>query len=151
MSYTPIPYMVGYWGTADEGSDFPHPSELMVPGGLGDLKENVVRYLASGREYLGWLGYSHCRFHCGVEDRDMGDRDLSDGLWVWPQGLAHYVACHDISLPGEFLDTMRASQWSVPKDRPLHIPTSDCSMLGNFWADWTKQLRAKAKIERSDA
>lgn len=28
--------------------------------------------------------------------------ELSDGVWVWPDGLAHSVDDHDVRLPAEF-------------------------------------------------
>jgi hypothetical protein len=44
----------------------------------------------------------------------MGSRDLTDGVWVWPEGLAHYVEEHDVMLPDAFLHTMRANEWKMP-------------------------------------
>ena len=35
--------------------------------------------------------------------RELGHRDRSDGTWVWPDGLAHYVAAHDVRLPARFV------------------------------------------------
>jgi len=44
----------------------------------------------------------------------MGCVDYFDGIWEWPQGLAHYVEKHSVVLPQEFIDTMRANAWKVP-------------------------------------
>lgn len=34
---------------------------------------------------------------------DMGSADLSDGTYLWPEGLAHYVEKHHVRLPAEFV------------------------------------------------
>jgi hypothetical protein len=50
------------------------------------------------------VGYSTCRI-CG--DYRNGDRELTDGVYLWPQGLAHYVREHQVRLPSQFLDHVR--------------------------------------------
>jgi hypothetical protein len=60
------------------------------------------------------MGYSFCRFECGIPNNAMGDSDLSDGEWLWPEGLAHYVERHSVRLPDEFIQTMRSHSWQVP-------------------------------------
>jgi hypothetical protein len=64
------------------------------------------------------MGYSFCRFVCGVADTEMGGIDLHDGEWLWPQGLAHYVEHHSVRLPDEFIETMRSRCWRPPRDLP---------------------------------
>lgn len=39
---------------------------------------------------------------------------LTDGIWLWPGELAHYVAQHHVTLPDEFVAHMRGNGWSVP-------------------------------------
>ncbi len=55
---------------------------------------------------------------------------LSDGEWVWPRSLIHYVQRYHIRLPQEFLDTMAANGWGVPKsDGPISdIPDGHVEM-----------------------
>jgi len=50
-----------------------------------------------------------CRF-CG---REIGFRELTDGRWVWPEGLGHYVEAHDVRLPEAFLASVRAPDGSA--------------------------------------
>ena len=69
---------------------------------------------------------------------DMGCRELSDGTYVWPEGLAHYVEEHNVRLPQQFVDHVLAEGspkkptgdeefsydlvlWSAPEtgDKPL--------------------------------
>jgi hypothetical protein len=45
------------------------------------------------------MGMSPCRF-CGI---DNGYSEMSDGPYLWPSGLDHYVDEHDVRLPAEFV------------------------------------------------
>jgi hypothetical protein len=41
------------------------------------------------------MGYSWCRFDtCSASRRSLGCCNLTDGTFVWPEGLAHYVRDH---------------------------------------------------------
>ena len=66
------------------------------------------------------MGYSPCRI-CGV---DNGAAEYTDGTYVWPEGLAHYIYDHAVRLPEDLvrhakdrLDTLEdsgvASDWWV--------------------------------------
>ena len=57
-------------------------------------------YLAAGTIARTYLGYSPCRL-CGIEN---GDREYTDGEFIWPQGLLHYVDEHAVRLPARFVD-----------------------------------------------
>jgi len=65
------------------------------------------------------MGYSFCRFACGIPDQQMGCTEFYDGVWVWPEGLAHYVECHSVLLPDEFIQTMRSHSWRDQADAKL--------------------------------
>jgi hypothetical protein len=45
----------------------------------------------------------------------MGTADLSDGDWLWPEGLHVYVSQFHVRLPGEFVGHMRARAFAVPE------------------------------------
>jgi len=45
------------------------------------------------------MGLSPCRI-CG---RNNGSLEYTDGTYLWPQGLAHYVDEHEVRLPDEFV------------------------------------------------
>jgi len=73
-----------------------------MPARTRDL---VVRYLKAGRS-MPWVcaGPSSCRI-CGKMN---GTRELADGTFMWPEGLAHYVAEHSVRLPDEFISHTEA-------------------------------------------
>jgi len=44
---------------------------------------------------------------------------LTDGIWLWPDSLSHYVATYHLRLRDEFIDHLRARSWSVPAEIDL--------------------------------
>lgn len=80
----------------------PHPDE-----------GRIVEYLREGCG-LAWCGGVFpdvLNPHSGVM---LSPDYLTDGVWLWPGELAHYVAEHHVALPDEFVDDMRANGWVVP-------------------------------------
>jgi ankyrin repeat protein len=96
---------IGFWraGPEPDGSGLPHPREAIDEEWPPAERARVVRYLRRGRPIAAYLGYSHCRLECGIPWHFMGSRDLSDGVWVWPEGYAHYVEHHGVRPPPELL------------------------------------------------
>jgi hypothetical protein len=105
--------LVGYWYSEWE-PHLPRPQPLQKPEWDGQEREKVVAYLKAGHHYFSDMGYSNCRFSCGIREKLMGSRTYYDGKWVWPEGLAHYVEAHSVCLPEAFLDTMRSNGWVIP-------------------------------------
>lgn len=97
--------LVGYWCSelVPSASDLPDPRELVDRHWPLRERVRVAIYLRRGRAVAAYLGYSHCRFDCGVPEMMMGTRDLGDDRYVWPEGLHHYVEVHAVRLPAEFL------------------------------------------------
>ena len=67
----------------------------------------------------------------------MGSRDLTDGIWVWPEGLAHYVDIHSVGLPEEF--TKHAL--SVPD---ATMPEESQPYDDGYWIRWCAARRVQA-------
>lgn len=84
--------------------DLPSPQDFVDP--TWDLAERdlVIQYLRRGRALEHYKGYSNCRFKCGIKDSDMGDADLTDGTFVWPEGFAHYLQVHNVRPDERFID-----------------------------------------------
>ncbi len=105
-------FKVGYWrGIPRKGFDgvteiidFPDcpPVENFIDLTWSKEERNkVVEYLGLGDEKHRFCGYSTCRI-CGKHNN--GDACLTDGKWVWPSGLAHYLMKHSVKPPQEFID-----------------------------------------------
>jgi hypothetical protein len=145
--------MVGYWiDDRDESVDYsqrrpgrisavvrplesrlPHPAAIIAACGVTARDARVVQYLCNAVRDLWCAGYSYCRLRCGVPDSQMGSFEHTDGIWSWPEGLAHYVDVHGLPLPEEFLATMRAHEWHPPQD------VTGVAYAGRdiaFWQEW---------------
>lgn len=138
-----LPRGIGYWPSAadPDASKFPDPKTLVRHDWLpSESRARLLRYLRSASLFQGSWGHSFCRFECGVNCRVMGSREYWDGAWVWPEGLAHYVECHDVCLPDEFVQRALAS----PADDSSGAP--ECPGLEvdwSYWLAWSAQLGAK--------
>ncbi len=141
---TPRP--IGYWHYEHGGQDvLPHPGDLVRPDWISaDERNRLVSYLRNGATYETWRGLSFCRFGCGIDCSAMGCRDLTDGVWVWPEGLHHYVDRHKVMLPEDFVSHCRTQSWTIPPDAIGRIKSSrdlDFSM----WIAWAKEVRKLAE------
>jgi hypothetical protein len=118
--------IIGYWfDPTDLPSPYPDPATLCRPGAYKpEVRTHLVRYLQSAPTLESFRGLSWCRFKCGVEDSVMGYRLLWDGVWAWPEGLAHYVDRHDLILPEPLLD------------RVLSRPKIMVDV--NYWLQWSR-------------
>jgi hypothetical protein len=113
--------------------DFPHPAAIIAALGARPPDMRVVHYLRNGIHADLWMGCSYCRLRCGVPDSEMGSFDLTDGLWLWPEGLAHYVEAHGLPLPEEFIATMKTNAWQPPVELS---DTGDGKLDSQFWLEW---------------
>lgn len=132
------PKGIGYWFN-DERTGFPNPRTLVRPNWLApESLSRLVRYLRSAPMFCGSWGHSFCRFECGVGHDIMGSHTFWDGVWVWPEGLSHYVELHDVALP----DTFVQHALSVPVPDSLLTPDIRRTKIDwDYWLEWTKQFR----------
>lgn len=93
---------IGFWFNPLAPNGYPLP-QLLVGWRASARRAAVVAYLRGGRRFAAYRGHSWCRFDCGIARRELGHRDLTDGTWVWPEGLAHYVEVHGVRLPDELV------------------------------------------------
>lgn len=129
--------LVGYWHSQSE-PHYPHPKHLADLKWRTHDRARIVKYLRDGKRGHGWLGYSYCRFGCfgGDPNEAMGRAAQTDGLWVWPEGLAHYIEEHHVQLPDEFLATMEENNWNNPANflnEPGEIPEH---LRSYSWPSW---------------
>lgn len=92
--------VLGHWFNPHAPTALPRPQAL-VGGWEPAQRAAVLAYLRAGRELMRFPDPSFCRFGCGIEHTGAGDH--TDGRWVWPEGLAHYVERHDVRLPEPFV------------------------------------------------
>jgi hypothetical protein len=142
-----LPKGVGYWGSGvGQGlAALSRPEALVRPGWQLQDRERIVAYLAAGIVCAGWCGLAVCRFAECV--RLLGSCDLTDGMWIWPQGLEHYLIVHEVCLPEAFVETMRGNHWQIPAgvkgdevlallEEANALPFGDLSE----WIHWSREL-----------
>jgi hypothetical protein len=95
---------IGYW-TDGPGFDWPDPTPL-VDESISEAELALVAdYLERGFVAAACLGKSTCRL-CA---KSVGGRESTDGTFIWPEGLPHYVRVHKVRLPSRVID--HVNQW----------------------------------------
>jgi hypothetical protein len=136
---------------------FCHPQEVV--GELApEVRKRLADYLDAGDCWTYFMGTSWCRFQCGIPNEAMGSEELTDGQWVWPAGLSHYVRVHNITLPDEFIahvlthDPPRGRRrcWVEllnSEVRPVARTIAERPSL-DFWIAWCARQRSPEQWER---
>lgn len=86
--------VIGLWCNRAEPY-WPDPKDFVDEEWNETDRAEVVRALRSGRQVRQFRGESTCRM-CGQLN---GASELTDGTYLWPDGLAHYVSEHSVRLP----------------------------------------------------
>lgn len=92
--------VLGWWFRDEAPSGLPRPQALVAPWSPAELAA-VAAHLRAGKVLVRYPEPSFCRFACG--ETAMGAEDLTDGTYVWPAGLVHYVEQHAVRLPEAFV------------------------------------------------
>jgi len=93
---------VGFWSSHTE-PDLPWPQDLVDPSWDLSERKAIAGYLRAGRVKNTW----RCVFKCRICRKPIGNTDRTDGVYLWPEGLDHYVVEHSVRLPAEFLAHVR--------------------------------------------
>ncbi len=89
---------IGYW-QAEATDGWPDVTAFIDASWNADDRERVVDHLRHGSLARAYMGFSTCRV-CGARN---GSLELTDGKYIWPEGLAHYVEAHGVRLPDDFV------------------------------------------------
>lgn len=92
--------MHSFWRMMTGEALLPTPHDLVDPDWSPVEREQVLKHLAGGTIRAVWYGWADCRM-C---EKHNGSRDYTDGVYVWPEGLAHYVRAHNVKPPQEFVN-----------------------------------------------
>ena len=94
--------LIGYW-KGERDPDWPDPRAFVDDAWDSRERDLIADHLGTGLE-VPWTaaGFSRCRF-CGQRN---GSVELTDGIYVWPEGLQHYVERHAVRLPHVIVDRM---------------------------------------------
>ena len=124
--------MIGYWNDLVDNFDFLWPQEL-VSERPHPNREKVSEYLSKGKICARYKGRSRCR----ICKKLLGSCEQTDGVYVWPENLDHYVLEHNVVLPDEFIAHVEGNGLNSPK-----IQDED-GLSVNFlwWIDWCQRHR----------
>jgi hypothetical protein len=142
---------IGFWADTHSGGRGPDPRLLVDPTWAKADRSTLANYLSNGLIWTVSMGFSYCRFNCGIPREEMGSVTLTDGTWAWPEGLAHYVGAHHIALPDPFLEHARAQTFRIDdqlasprmpgEPRCFAFPAEGTSEL---WRRWVEERKAMA-------
>lgn len=105
---------VGFW-TTRPGDGLPDPSTLASRSWETQRRELIGSYLKNGAVIDEQDDLAVCR----ICNESCGYRERTDGVWRWPEGLAHYVTRHGVKLPPELVDHMARQGFKPP---PVDVP-----------------------------
>jgi hypothetical protein len=126
--------LIGYWMRSLRDTEFFLPQEFVAES-PPDLRRLIAAYLDRGSLFNVYRGVSWCRFYCGFSA--MGNRELSDGYFAWPEGLSHYVREHAVCLPEEFIQHVQSGTPPIPKKRWPE------SLDDTYWNEWCRTHSAR--------
>jgi hypothetical protein len=119
---------VGYW-RSPENPNLPHPGDFADASWDDAERQKVVEYLDHAYQIpMCSCGPSWCRMGCAGVPGDIGTQDLTDGVWLFPEGLVHYVRHHEVRPPEAFLDHLRGRVFrhaDLPTAEPGRGPVMD--------------------------
>lgn len=137
--------LLGYWKSSLTDS-YALPQHFEAPLDPA-VRERLVVYLNAGHMVNQSRGHSSCRYGCG----NNGSAERTDGEWVWPEGLSHYVEVHNVALPREFIDhvSSRESCPRPPETIGSHVQGDEQDWLR--WSDERMPVVFKTALENAIA
>jgi hypothetical protein len=122
---------IGYWYSPFE-VHLPMPVEDSST--LSDTdREALAAYLDAGKLHTGWRGPSPCRL---CDENWNGSTCLTDGTYVWPEGLAHYVRDHRVALPEDFERAALGRTDTSPDAVEVVGESVRCFHLASEFSEW---------------
>ena len=141
--------LIGFW-RSEHHPRWPNAASFVDSSWDAEERQLVVEHLKRGMMIQAWMGFSACRF-CGTAN---GNLDLTDGVYLWPQGLAHYVDEHAIRLPEEFVEHVPASTRTCPQKPTggwVNTRPTDASTIRSGRPDRRPRARLKVKPDEMRA
>lgn len=142
--------LIGRWCAGHEDYELLAPPQELVGQYPTEQKRAIVEYIYfdtnsvdSFARMLDTYFHKHrCVFGCGT-DWTGTSMHISDGEWVWPVHLAHYVQQHDVMLPEQFIQHALRST-----DEPKFVEHLDRSQIDDtYWLQWCRENRSYSETE----
>lgn len=124
---------IGFWNNGVEYEDYIWPQELV--GEKHPNSAEICSYLSRGVKAAAWMGYSYCRI-CG---KTLGSHCLTDGFYIWPEKLEHYVSEHNVRLPEEFIEHACKKHWEITIQDNIDLRHFRPKENYIFWKEWCRK------------
>lgn len=124
-------------------------------------KTAVLEFLRGGIPIIGWQENRECCFGCGAAGEVMGHHELSDGEWIWTDDIVHYIECHNIDLPREFVEHIGSMDFIVSvskeieyelnkfaRDFDVSPPSVNIKYIDSVWVEWIEEKRLSVNSEK---
>ncbi|NED11579.1 hypothetical protein [Streptomyces sp. SID9124] len=137
-------------GQATTADDAPSLRDAVQASGPQD-EDRILAYLESALEIYTTMGAERDAL-AGDEWITGAGSLVTDGTWLWPTDLVHYVRRHHVALPQEFLDHIRANDYTVPavpdeqalyvfqEEFPENAPTTSTPKAAGFFTWYVPKL-----------
>jgi hypothetical protein len=100
---------IGYW-LGPHAPDWPAVEQFVELDADTVRRATVAAALDRGRRTdRAYMGFSTCRL-CGCAN---GSGERTNGVFVWPEGLSHYVRDHHVRLPNGVESALLADEGEV--------------------------------------
>jgi hypothetical protein len=133
--------LIGLWW-GDHAREWPAVEAFIAPNSDEARREKVAARLDQGdRTDRAYMGYSQCRL-CGCRN---GSGERTDGVFVWPEGLAHYVREHRVRLPEVIESQLLAQARPDPAVAAGAVRASNDERDANWWKELTGVGRTESE------
>ena len=109
----------GFWRSNESETNLPDIEEVAGANWSVDDKKRVLSYLDGAPTVVAMSGPNTKCLLC--EELIGGSVYRSDGVWLWPVDLSHYLNMHDVALPESFLQHIRDANYEPPQECPTAI------------------------------
>lgn len=104
----------GIWADSDDPtSEFPSLQSAIDRSWNQPDKGQLVRYLSQAPIAVAGGAIMTCRLCTSQVPMTTFQ---SDGIWLWPKGLVHYVVQHFVVLPDRLVEHIRRHLYDPPQD-----------------------------------
>ncbi|SHK29522.1 hypothetical protein SAMN02745181_3590 [Rubritalea squalenifaciens DSM 18772] len=128
---------LGYWSGYGAPAGYINPKYLRGEYTQNE-KEQIAKYLLKGNKVNFQLGYAINRINPAQGGAFMGCAEITDGTYIWPEGLWIYVYYYDVRLPAYFLNHINESN---ALDKTTCGDLSTVNWDYSQWIGWCKKNR----------
>lgn len=102
----------GFWRVEKGDGSIPSVEEVVDTNWSPDDRGSLIEYLKNSPVAV-TTAVGFCKCLCCSQQLEIGCF-RTDGVWLWPDDLVHYVESHRVRLPDAFVDHMRLHNYIPP-------------------------------------